>query len=586
MLVQQVMKNCGMKFKKILFIFLFCFSFLLGGCINNPDDDSTDDSGDVQQKINKKVAYIPLDDRPVNIDRVQYLVESLDYDIVMPDSDLYKTHLDNQPLNSNNTQYGDMQKLIEWLEQVEADFYVISLDQLLSGGLVNSRVMTEDDYSQSFELIDRLLNVIGDKETIVFDTVMRLASTVGYLGYESNVYNDLRAYANKARKILQDEKLTIQNIVQGYKYDSNNSLIMTRLSNEVVEKYLKARERKLNLSLYYLDKVKEKDNIYTYYGVDDSSPNLTIQTNEINLIKKNIVNGTIFAGCDELALMSITKLCINNYQADISVKVTYVGGMENSSADNYDIGTLKDNVEAHLNSLGVKISDNGEVEVLVLTKAAANNATEKTKNADAMLTLINYNIQNMIPTIVIDVSSNITNNHKEYFQPRLLNEVSLGQLLSYSSWNTAGNAIGIALSNGLSRYSYLKYDQDKTTKALEGFIKTLVFSYVKDISYRVGGQSLIKSYISEEVGPISNFYAQMIEKGLDEQTVNKKFTNKMNSIFYECNLIQLMSNLNNSCFLVDLSTNQMDNSYKISCTDFYFPWYRTFEISFSIRLEK
>lgn len=586
MLVQQVMKNCGMKFRKILFIFLFCFSFLLGGCINNPDDDSTDDSGDVQQKINKKVAYIPLDDRPVNIDRVQYLVESLDYDIVMPDSDLYKTHLDNQPLNSNNTQYGDMQKLIEWLENVEADFYIISLDQLLSGGLVNSRVMTEDDYSQSFELIDRLLNVIGDKETIVFDTVMRLASTIGYLGYESGEYNDLRAYANKARKILQDDKLTIQNIVQGYKYDINNSLIMTRLSNEVVEKYLKARERKLNLSLYYLDKVKEKDNIYTYYGVDDSSPNLTIQTNEINLIKKNIVNGTIFAGCDELALMSITKLCINNYQADISVKVTYVGGMENSSADSYDIGTLKDNVEAHLNSLGVKISDNGEVEVLVLTKAAANNATEKTKNADAMLTLINYNIQNMIPTIVIDVSSNITNNHKEYFQPRLLNEVSLGQLLSYSSWNTAGNAIGIALSNGLSRYSYLKYDQDKTTKALEGFIKTLVFSYVKDISYRVGGQSLIKSYISEEVGPISNFYAQMIEKGLDEQTVNKKFTNKMNSIFYECNLIQLMSNLNNSCFLVDLSTNQMDNSYKISCTDFYFPWYRTFEISFSIRLEK
>ena len=35
-----------------------------------------------------KVAYVPLDDRPVNVDRVLYLAQSAGLDIIMPDADL------------------------------------------------------------------------------------------------------------------------------------------------------------------------------------------------------------------------------------------------------------------------------------------------------------------------------------------------------------------------------------------------------------------------------------------------------------------------------------------------------------------
>ena len=41
-----------------------------------------------------KLAYIPLDDRPVNVDRVLYLAQSGDFDVLMPDDDLYSTKLD------------------------------------------------------------------------------------------------------------------------------------------------------------------------------------------------------------------------------------------------------------------------------------------------------------------------------------------------------------------------------------------------------------------------------------------------------------------------------------------------------------
>ena len=92
------------------------------------------------------IAYVPLDDRPDNVERVVYLAESVGYSLVMPEADLYRTRLDGQPTNENGTQYGDIAALYEWVLDQEAagcDRYILSMDQLLSGGLVNSRHTAE-----------------------------------------------------------------------------------------------------------------------------------------------------------------------------------------------------------------------------------------------------------------------------------------------------------------------------------------------------------------------------------------------------------------------------------------------------------
>ena len=41
----------------------------------------------------KTIAYVPLDDRPDNVERVEYLAESLGYALVMPEKVLYRTAL-------------------------------------------------------------------------------------------------------------------------------------------------------------------------------------------------------------------------------------------------------------------------------------------------------------------------------------------------------------------------------------------------------------------------------------------------------------------------------------------------------------
>lgn len=93
---------------------------------------------------NRTVAYIPLDDRTDNTDYVEYEAAACGYTLVMPDRALYSTKLDGQPLNENGTRHGDQEALLQWVRKMDrdgCDTFLLSLDQLLSGGLVSSRAM-------------------------------------------------------------------------------------------------------------------------------------------------------------------------------------------------------------------------------------------------------------------------------------------------------------------------------------------------------------------------------------------------------------------------------------------------------------
>ncbi len=84
------------------------------------DDSISDEVYNVKAVQTEKsgepvLAYVPLDNRPVNADRVIYEAESAGFTVMMPDADLYATRLDGQPLNSNGTQFGDGQKLLNRL---------------------------------------------------------------------------------------------------------------------------------------------------------------------------------------------------------------------------------------------------------------------------------------------------------------------------------------------------------------------------------------------------------------------------------------------------------------------------------------
>lgn len=128
------------------------------------------------------------------MERVIYLAESLGYTLLMPEADDYRTRLSGQPLNENGTQSGDRADLYEWVLAQEAagcDRFILSMDQLLSGGLVNSRsmadheVITLSDGTEltELELLESLIQTLAadeNNQVWLLESIMRLAPTVGY----------------------------------------------------------------------------------------------------------------------------------------------------------------------------------------------------------------------------------------------------------------------------------------------------------------------------------------------------------------------------------------------------------------------
>ena len=521
-------------------------------------------------KAQPVVAYIPLDDRPVNVERIEYLAASAGITLLMPESTLFATRLDGQPQNSGG-QIGDRKALLEWLKSVErkADIFVISLDQMLSGGLVGSRWLDNTDLTFEYEVADYIITLTKKKQVCLFDTVMRLASTTGFGGYGMNEYSALRSYAAAARKQLAGDALTVENIIAGYRTGSDGSIIPTSLPEKALTKYFSSRSRKLRLADYIFR--NSGDDMFCFVGIDDSTPQISIQTNEINYITSLLgANGSLFTGTDELAMMCFSRLTTDRL-GTLSVSTEYFGGGENQAADSFDVDSLAVCLEKHYDGMRlVRADDTGaDLHVLVLTRPVTdNNAVNSQKLINAYK---KYSADGK-PVAIIDISGDPAT-----LANRLIGSgADLGYVFGYSSWNTAANSIGISLSNAACRLAHLKYGEADTDENRAGFVRSVVFSFCKDIGYKHGAKSALDSYISSLGGNTLNYYS--IVTPAVERNINTVFEKAMTASGGFC--ARIIKALEKSSLITE---NMRKTAFpKVTLTGFRLPWYRTFEAAFDI----
>ncbi len=568
--------------KKRVLSLLLCITMLLtmgqGAAISAWAE--TNISKETKAETEPILAYVPLDNRPVNVDRVIYEAESAGFQVMMPNEDLYATRLDGQPLNSNGTAYGDSEKLLEWLVEMDkkTDYFVISLDQLLSGGLVNSRTLYNSQYYDEYKIINKLVELSQSNHIYIVDTVTRLAScTVGYQGATLETYNYLRQYNLNPRYVIGSKDLTVKNIISDYTKDEKGRRITydSKYAKEV-NNSLKTRERKLSLIDYILS-MDSAGNMKYFIGIDDSNPQNTIQTNEVNFIKKKLGDrGLIYSGADELGMMAVLNLMIDYYGYNVNAAAIYFGNTESSGSGSvYDMETVKENVENHLKSIGVNLveKDKADMEIVVLTSPST--AILNSKYISKMIDYINSNISKGIPTIVINSAPSAYGGNLEY---RMIRECEMSMLLAYSSWGTVGNSIGLALCNGISRYLYLHSRDNSSDKADIAFLKGLIFSYEKDISYiRGGGKTLFNDYLTSKGWSTSNFYQS------DEQvkTINTDLKNMLKTSEYNVTVNDIIDNLTDCRYFKGLG-GECGIIGKINLDNYSAPFFRTYEIRFDI----
>lgn len=563
---------------------------LLAGCGPVRTEPADQESAPADEPV---IAYVPLDDRPDNEERVVYLADSLGYELLLPERDDYQTRLDGQPLNENGTQYGDRADLYEWILEQEAagcDRYILSMDQMLSGGLVSSRSLTgENPVTLSdgrtlteAELLTELIELLAadeNNQVWLLDTVMRLAATTGYGGFGLNEYNALRTYGMAARPHLEGAELTVENIVADYPLGTDGQPIQVEaeepLPEGAVENYLASRERKLRLSETLFNALTGTEGrFHVLIGIDDSSEEDSIQKNEIALLRSFLREGdALLSGVDDLAFKAVARLYLDECGWEgAAVSVQYFGGTEDQPACAYDYQSLTTIMEEHFDFFDLTAAEPGaeEMSVLVLTQPA--DGAMQTEYCGALIDQLNANRDVGMPTILIDAGNGT---YGTTFHEMLTEDAELGWLLSYAGFLDMAIVTGTALSHGVARYAFLHHGEQ--TEATErAFLRTVADSILKDFCYKNVVRNDILTYVRDELGGnADNFWMPDI----DREAVLERLENGM-----EAATADVIENLERSNFISALGPYTERGWGGVELTNYRFPWDRAFEIGMDIQL--
>ncbi len=540
----------------------------------------------------KTIAYVPLDDRPDNVERVEYLAESLGYALAMPEEVLYRTALDHQPKNFDSLQRGEPWSLSTWVLEQEAagcNRYILSLDQLHSGGLVSSRSMTGDEMElpgggtvSASQLLENLLAKLAeDPNNVVWllDSVMRLAPTVGYEGGTLEAYNALRDYGSQPREAL--EHLTLVNVCLGYRYGADGQLLPEPESSpELLDSYLAARERKLGLS----DEVQRilaqpgYESFRLLIGIDDSSLEDCIQKNEIAFLRHGLRTGEdgkqwdwLLSGVDDLAFKAVARLYLDETGwTGARTTVTYLGGTEDRPACEYDFQPLTEIMEEHLAFFDLREADTAELQILVLTQPE--DPDQMNAYRKHLIEALRDYRKAQRPTILID-ASNGTYGTAVY--EALTKDTELGYLIAYSGMLDMAIVTGTALSHGAARYAVLKSGEN--VDAMDrAWARTLADSMLKDFCYKGVVRNNLLSYIRNNLGgDANNFWFPE----LDREDLLRRLEEGMKK-----ETAAAIKNLERSRLITSLEPYAEKSWGGIALENYRFPWDRAFEIGMDIRL--
>lgn len=545
------------------------------------------------------IAYVPLDDRTDNMEDVVYLAEASGYRIVMPEGDVYCTRLDGQKPNKNGTQYGDREALMEWVKEMDAqgcDLFLMSLDQLFSGGLVHSRYTLGEDLvfddgrtMSEMEAFDEyILSLTEDPKNRIylFDSVVRLASTVAYEGFGIDEYYALREYGMVARPALTGEELTLENVFANYPYAADGVTLAENaladntyahvLTEEMIADYNAVRVRKLTLLDHVMTAVKSSgsENLHLIIGIDDSSNTENIQYNELHYIEKQLGQGTtLLTGLDSLARLLVGQIAQESYDYEVKASVRYIGGTQMIPSSEFDRYTLEEVVDLHMDLFKAQRVSEEEAELQLVVMTAPDDESKTQEYAEELVSLLEYNIENNIPTAFIEASNNAYGFDLEHM---LLERVDFARLMSFAGKYDQANVTGASFAMGFSRYLYLRCCENKTDAADLAQVKQIANSMALTYPYILHARYPLNLYIMELGYDYNNILTGSRDGRLIQDGLEQLF-------FGEC--VRISEALEGCRVVSELEPWNEKVVSNVVFSEVYMPWNRTFEISFTIDAE-
>lgn len=495
----------------------------------------------------KKILLLPLDERPCNFEFPYKIFNSADMEIVRP------AKLGDKKIPA---EFEDIKSFL-LKNAAEADAAVISVDTLLYGGLIPSRL----HHLEALEA-DRRLDVIREMKRLnpqiklyVFQCIMRCPSY-------SSADEEPDYYETCGAEIHQLGKFTHMNSLSMCGADEMDELTK-KVPNDFLEDYKNRRKFNLDYNIKTLDMVEDGTVEVLVIPQDDSAPygfTAIDQKTVRNAINEKLLNDKVlmYPGADEVAMTLLSRVLNDLNGRRPMVYLRYASVKAPFLIPNYEDRSLGETVKYHLMSAGCVVTEElSKADFALCITAPADKMEEADlqpacniqydveRNLTEMLWFMDKCLADGIPVALLD---NAYVNGGEIALLKLLNKKDmLLKLIAYAGWNTSANSMGTVIAQAVH---YLYYGK---CRAHYDF---LVERYLEDVGYC----SVIRG--STTVNELPSMGMSYFDVKEQRGVVARMVQDKLNRFKDE--------------YLTAIAKD-------IEVTDVYMPWSRMFEVGISAK---
>jgi Protein of unknown function (DUF4127) len=402
------------------------------------------------QQYTSKVLLIPLDDRPPCLQFPVKMGLIGDVEILTPP----------RTLLGRFTQFGISDSIIVWLKKQDLrtfDAVIMSMDMLAYGGLVASRVHETliGNALKRLEIIKEIRQKAPKIKIYGSSVIMRLAPT-------SDGKNE--TYREKLARWAE------------YSPYSENKEIVEKLESDIpteaLETYKKARERNLKINLFAIDLIEKNTFDYLILSQDDAKPKgVHVQDRETlrDTVKTHNLSEkvSIQPGADEVSMLLLARALSDKYNYHPKIYAVYSTEKGANQVMPFEDRPLSKTVSSHLKAVGAEeVSSVEKADILFYVFASR---FDEGRVANFAHEIFNFNKNKPKKGIIladIDPKGDVQGGDTVFTEGVLKSGV-FTKIYGYASWNTAGNTIGTALSQGILYSISQAFLKQKSMKKVE-----------------------------------------------------------------------------------------------------------------------
>lgn len=519
-------------------------------------------SVELQQNYKYKLILIPLDTRPPCQKMVIDAGKMAGVQIITPPSEMMDYY----------TRQGDTKEIQRWLmDNIDkSDGVIVSIDQLLHGGLLASRESgTKQDESQALLKFMRDLKIKAkDKPIYAFNVLPRitppptLESDSKKMIKISRLIDEISIFANEDDiKLLADLKEDIK--------------------QEDLDIYLDLFRRNTALNKELINLAKEGIITKLVIGQDDGE-----DFGIPNMEKKSLVNYVyslgisddvvmITKGADEVALSLLANFVQTktNYQPKVYVEYNDEKAMRTVMP--FMAGSVGSTVEEKLVMANAKKVNSPQEAGLILYVFIGDDENISTQRQSALK--IKKYLEQGKKVALVDLSKHFS--ASEVLFPMLLKEnVPINELTSYAGWNTVSNSIGTALANAII-YKAIRPTFNTTNDMLAVEYNRLNINYERFMEDYY--------YLKEVIDVINITLRNHGYENVNDLDMEHNYI-WMNDLL-QLDMQRRANQLNYSkAFKMPFKVQTPEGIYDLTIrnlqVDVFYPWPRTFEVYLDVRL--